>query len=381
MRLFEKFIKINPRYTDKVKDFIKDNCPQAKTIEELKDMGLGSTVNDLEIKNGCETCNLCKNNVFKKSRDNLKKLVKELENTDRALVPEKFSEISDKFLNIRFRVGDKPGENYKIDLKYDNLHQIIISDALKYYSRRLNKINLDEIYFSQIAEILISTNTFIDDIKNIKKMNYEYMKAMSDAQTDNEYFRNPLTSRVPINEEIIRVMKKYLISERWSAWIKNILSFDFEKNKKVIFRFLPNGTVLLKREFKIINGTPKLTKEPIVAGDESPKEIQDFQNKYHINIQMNQTSRKKRPILEFKKYLGWYKLHEEGKSYLNIFDIELEENFDNWREFSEYKSVMDNDDITTLSNGMTKIQVERMAINRIKYGIYKLRRRIFKEIK
>jgi len=117
--------------------------------------------------------------------------------------------------------------------------------------------------------------------------------------------------------------------------------------------------------------------EPTIVGDETNRQLEQF----GLNREGRPNSRNKRkPILEFDKYLRWYKASEAGRSYRDIFDDELVNHFEDWRDFKEYRdgnTVV----IRTLSDGRTRGQWERRAKNRIKYGVLKLKNKIFEEYK
>lgn len=378
MRLCEQFIKINPRYNDKVISFIKGNCPKVQTMDELR--GIGLPIEGLVVRTGCDGCNLCKKSVFIKNRNYIKNIADELESTNIVFLPEKLSNIADKYLNIKMRIGEDSSGSYKLKLQYDNLWQLIIADLVKHFNYKLNKIYSQDVYFLQIAEILVSTKKFIKDVKNLKLIYDNYLEALKNAWTDNDFFVDPKTSKSAIYKELQRLMDKYLLSDRWGMWMEQFLHYDLKKNKKNIFRYIPNGRIIKKKKKIIEDGIASFVDEPVIVGDETESELRIFQETYNIDINLNNPSRRRRPILEFEKQFRWYRMREDGKSYIDIIDYELNNHLKDWWEFKEYKEHKD-DDSTILPSGREKAKVERMIINRIKSGLHKLNERIYEEIK
>jgi hypothetical protein len=375
MELYEKFIKTNPRDNNRFKSFLNNNCSRIPILENLRAQGLPDDIARTE----CNSCNLCKKSIFEKKRSDIKKIIKDLKETPIFLLPEKLNGLSDKYLNIRLRVFETTNRDYDaITNYYDNLYQHIFYSLIFHFVQKLNEVGADNIYFSQIAEILISTKAFISDIKRIRD---EYLEEQTTNQIDFDFYRKHNISKMTIYKEIVKIRERHNLTQRWEPWIEKMLYYDFESNKKIVFMYLPSGRILREKKLVRVNGRTGIVDVPIIAGDETMRQIEDFQDTYNVRINLEQPLKKRRPILEFEKYLRWYKAREEGLSYIDIFDRELDDHDEDWREFSEYRNTREDDSIIVLSDGRTREHIERQAINRIKYGVNKLRRKIFKEDK
>jgi hypothetical protein len=236
---------------------------------------------------------------------------------------------------------------------------------------------MDNVYFAQIAEMLLSTKAFISNINRVREI---YLEKQTSSQNDFDFYKKPGVSKKTIYSEIAEIAKRYKLSKRWEPWLEKILYYDFYKNKKIIYRYIPTGKIIRNKRKIIEDGRVKFIDEPVIVGDETESELRDFQDTYNININLNNPSRRRKPIQEFEKQLRWYKMREDNISYIDIFDSELDSHLKDWREFKEYKEHR-NDNTTSLPSGRTKAEVERMAINRLKSGVNKLRERISKELK
>jgi len=379
MRLYEQFLKINPRHYSNRQEFIKNNCPTAKLIEDLNRRGLYSFVENPYIQDKCSKCDLCKKRVFIDSRKLIKDTLKELKSSWIIYLPGKLESISEEYLNLRMLILETTDDSYEMGLDFSNLRQMIIYDVLEDFMERLNSLGTDNKYFSQIVQILLSTKDFISDINRIRE---EYLEDQTGKESGYDFYRKPDIRRSDIYKEIVKIRKKYLLAQRWESWIEEILYYDFNKNKKIIYRSLPSGRILKNIKPVHENGQIKVIKESAVVEDETKREMEDFNHIYGSNINLAQAMKKKRrPILEFEKQLRWYNMRGEGISYIDIFDRELDNYFQDWKEFEEYKRVRDDDSVRVLSNNRTKGQIEQMVINRIKTGVNKLRQRVYKQLK
>ncbi|MFC2159244.1 hypothetical protein ACFLQS_00805 [Actinomycetota bacterium] len=364
--IYKEFLKTNPKNIEIRKRFICSYCSRAKdaisisaelgrdrrqidsssngmraviesiitniSLESLRDLIESSDLRD----NYCDDCNLCFPNEFKSKRKKFKNLVSDLDSNTGILLKKKLEEICDNYLQTSLKLNEDQEGNYTIQFTANNLYQLILIDFVNSFLNKLNEEKNVRKYFLQISKILLSTNSFLT---NIEKVRDRYMVEKPFGNTTPDYYRKSEFTHEDIHQVIEKILKEYWLSPRWKTWVYNILIHDIDKRKNLINTFLP-----------------------------------DMSNSFS-------STRKKRPILEFNKYLRWYKAREEGQSYIDIFDDELDNHIEDWREFSEYSEVRDNNNIRVLSDGRTVKQVERIAINRIKYGVYRLRRRIFKEDK
>jgi hypothetical protein len=159
-------------------------------------------------------------------------------------------------------------------------------------------------------------------------------------------------------------MKKYKFEPRWQNWIMCLIFYDFKKSIKYCLKYLPSGSVGKLRIFEKINEEfRQIDIKPILVGDETKKQIDDFNKEYPGKINSYSPSRRK-PITEFNKNLRWFKLKEEGYSYFRIYKKDIKDNSSDWND------LLDDPD--------KKHYAESLGIDRIKQGVKEIRDRINK---
>lgn len=396
MSLYNTFLEIDPKKSKQVINFLVDNCESCRDLmlllvamnapgqekinheiflnikNKMSLERLSQTLKDFNLDKNCEGCGLCSIKNFREKRQTVKKLICELNdiNGDSLLI--NLNKMLSENLEVTLSLKKINRGKYSYNCKFRNLYQNIFFDLIENYKDRLDALVDLQDYFSQIAQILISTKKFIKDIKIIRD-SYMHPKG-------NFYYRKDNILPKIIFDEIQNLRVKYKLYRRWEVWIYNILSHDISKYPSEIYNSIPDGSVyggfLLPSNYV----KKEITKEPFIVGDEAERNISDFKAETGQAMDIEIRNNRRKPITEFKKQLRWYKLMEERKSYIDIIDSELDSHIEDWEEFRDYKDAQSRG-IRVLVDGKKEEYYERMAINRIKVGIKIIKDRIYKEYK
>jgi hypothetical protein len=414
MRLYKLFIEVNPKYSEQILKFISDYCFEIrgyigneKTLECYRIINITTEqekkierqiYNRLSLKNLgeqakagkdiCKGCYLCDRQAFTQKRSNLKDIIENL--NSKYISNAGKLEILNKIINdinIDLKLNQKP--NGSIDWKKSakNLYQDTQLDLIEDYVPKIEKIDDESEYFRQIAQILLSTKDFINDIHKIREAYLEKYYIINQPtnrfvrkfdKENKKYFDYGI-----IYNELGKIREKYKLRLRWIYWLSNILFNDFESNSSIALKGIPDGTIyrdkiLVIKDNKLV---PEITVD--IVGDETKEVIKLYKEEYGEEIDISYKKRHRKPILEFEKYLRWYKLKQDGNNFYEIYHINSSEFPEDWEEFKDHKK--QTEETIFISDQKLTIdevaKIDKKIKNRIKKAINLFKNRIYKQLK